>query len=168
VNHNCHGVNNFRDEAHIAILSAINYDNLATAFLVDMTGMTPQQVRQSLLGEIAHQVIMRGVLRTDNANECHVYVMEMDLAAYLMNSIFLGNATEIISGTERPERGPALTPVQRKKATLIRKNFPAYSETPTELLLKEAIWTFTNSNGKYSKLYLEMMAERTSVKRVTI
>jgi hypothetical protein len=27
------------------------------------------------------------------------------------------------------------------------------------MLLKEEIWTFTNSNGKYSKEYLAMMAE---------
>jgi len=29
--HNCHGVNEFRNEAHIAILSAINHNGIATA-----------------------------------------------------------------------------------------------------------------------------------------
>lgn len=159
VNHNCHGVNRFRDEAHIAILSAINYDNLVTAFFIDMVSMTSQQVRYSLIGEIAHQVIMRGALRSNNVNECHVYLMEMDLAAYLMNNIFLDCKHEIISDTERPDRGPVLTSLQRKKATLIRKNFSEYKSVPTDLLMKDDIWTFTNSNGKYSKLYLETIDE---------
>lgn len=160
VNHNCHGVNNFRDESHIAILSAINYDNLATAFLVDMAGMTLQQVRYSMIGEIAHQVIMRGTLRCDNDNECHVYLMEMELAAYLQMHVFAESQYQIISDTDRPERGRVLTSLERKKATLIRKNFPEYGEAPTEILMKESIWSFTNTNGKYSKLYLEIIAER--------
>ena len=158
VNHNCHGVNQYRDEAHIAILSAVNYDNLATAFLVDMACMSSQQVRESLIGEIAHQVIMRGVLRGNNASECHVYLMEMDLAAYLMNSVFMNAKCEVISNTARPERGPVLTPVQRKKATLIRKNFGQYRETPTDVLMTDDIWAMTNSIGKYSKAYLATLA----------
>lgn len=153
VNHNCHGVNQFRDESHIAILSAINYDNLATAFLMDMGGMTAIQVRNALLGEIAHQVIMRGCLRNDNANTCHVYVMESDLAAYLLNKIFSGSKEQMIDGTKRPDRAPVLTPVQRKKATLIRKNFPSYQETPTDQLMMASIWSTTNTNGVYSKVY---------------
>lgn len=160
VNHNCHGVNEFRNEAHIAILSAINYNSFATAFLVDVVGMTPQQVRYALIGEIAHQVIMRGTLRSDNSNACHVYLMEMDLAAYLQQHIFADSQYVIIDGTERPERAPALTPIERKKATLIRKNFPEYADTPTDVLLKECIWAFTNTNGKYTKLYLQITAER--------
>ncbi|MBA5608277.1 hypothetical protein H3H36_23285 [Duganella sp. FT3S] len=160
VNHNCHGINQFRDEAHIAILSAINYDNLATAFLIDVAGMTSEQIRYSLIGEIAHQVVMRGTLRNDNQNECHVYLMEMDLAAYLTRDIFSQSKYEFIDDTDRPERPPALTPAERKKATLIRKNFPDYREMPTDNLMKESIWSFTNTNGKYSKIYLELMAER--------
>ena len=154
VNHNCHGVNQYRDEAHIAILSAVNYDNLATAFLVDMASMSSQQVRESLIGEIAHQVIMRGVLRSNNANECHVYLMERHLAEYLMNSVFLGAKCEVIDNTARPIRGPVLTSVQRKKATLIRKNFVQYQQTPTDVMIKDDIWGITNSIGKYSKAYL--------------
>lgn len=158
VNHNCHGVNEFRDQAHIAILSAVNYDNLATAFLMDMAGMSSQQVRESLIGEIAHQVIMRGALRGNNANECHVYLMEMDLADYLMNSVFLKAKCEVIGNTARPVRGPVLTPVQRKKATLIRKNFVQYQQTPTDVLMTDDIWGVTNSIGKYSKAYLATLA----------
>ena len=158
VNHNCHGVNQYRDEAHIAILSAVNYDNLATAFLVDMACMSSQQVRESLIGEIAHQVIMRGALRSNNANECHVYLMERDLADYLITSVFLDAKCEVISNTARPERGPVLTPVQRKKATLIRKNFGQYRETPTDVLMTDDIWAMTNSIGKYSKSYLAALA----------
>ena len=97
VNHNCHGINKLRDQAHIAILSAINYSGHVSAFLVDMAGMTEQQVRQSLIGEIAHQVIMRGALRSDNSNECHVYLMEMELAAYLQLQIFAEYKYEISS-----------------------------------------------------------------------
>ena len=154
VNHNCHGVNEHRDKAHIAILSAINYDNLATAFLVDIAGMTTEQVRNALIGDIAHQVIMRGALRNDNANECHVYLMESDLASYLASSVFVNSRLIVIGDTARPDRGPALTPVQRKKATLIRKNFAQYEGMPTELLMKQAIWDDTNTNGVYSKKYL--------------
>jgi hypothetical protein len=156
VNHNCHGINNLRNEAHIAILSAINYSGLVSAFLVDVAGMTTQQVRNSLIGEIAHQVIMRGALRCDNNNECHVYLMEMELAAYLQDNIFAKYSYHIISDTDRPERGPLLTPAQSKKATLIRKNFAAYALTPTDVLMKDSIWSFTNSNGVYSKLYRQI------------
>jgi hypothetical protein len=66
----------------------------------------------------------------------------------------------IIDGTERPERAPALTPIERKKATLIRKNFPENADTPTDVLLKKGIWTFTNTNGKYTKMYSQITAER--------
>jgi hypothetical protein len=157
VNHNCHGINTLRDQAHIAILSAINYDNLALAFCTDMAKMTAQQVRHSLIGEIAHQVIMRGILRSDNASECHVYLMELDIATYLMKSVFSGNKFKVISDTARPRKSVALTPVERKKATLIRKNFPDFSRTPTNELMLENIWTSTNTNGKYSKKYLASM-----------
>ena len=147
VNHNCHGVNEFREQSHIAVLSAINYDNLATAFLIDMAGITSDSVRHSLIGEIAHQVIMRGVLRGDNANECHVYLMETDLAAYLNSSIFAGSTLKVIDGTTRPHRAPPLTPVERKKAALIRKNFVEYQKTPTRQLMLAPIWAMTNTNG---------------------
>lgn len=151
VQHNCHGVNQFRDQAHIAILSAINYVNLTTAFLIDMAGMTAQEVRQALLGEIAHQVIMRGVLRSDHSAECHVYLMESDLADYLTGSIFSGCKKQTIEGTNRPASAPALTPVQRKKASCIRKNFADHQKTPTELLMLAPIWALTNTNGMYMK-----------------
>lgn len=147
INHNCHGVNEFREQSHIAVLSAINYDNLATAFLIDMAGMTSDSVRHSLIGEISHQVIMRGVLRGDNANECHVYVMETDLAAYLVSSVFAGSTLMVIDGTTRPHRTPALTAGERKKATLIRKNFVEYQKTPTNKLMLAQIWAMTNTNG---------------------
>ncbi len=147
VNHNCHGVNEFREQSHIAVLTAINYDNLATAFLMDMAGMTSDSVRHSLIGEIAHQVIMRGVLRGDNANECHAYVMETDLAAHLNSSIFAGSTLTVIEGTTRPHRAAALTPVERKKASLIKKNFVEYQETPTKQLMAAPIWAMTNTNG---------------------
>jgi hypothetical protein len=154
VNHNCHGVNEHRDKAHIAILSAVNYDNLATAFLSDMAGMTTEQVRHSLMGDIAHQVIMRGALRSGNDKECHVYLMESDLASYLASSVFVNSQLTVIDDTARPDRGPALTPVQRKKATLIRKNFAQYKEMPTEELMQQPIWGNTNTNGVFSKNYL--------------
>ena len=160
VNHNCHGINNLRDESHIAILSAVNYDCLASSFLIDMAGMTPQQVRYSLIGEIAHQVIMRGTLRCNNGNECHVYLMEMELAAYLQDHVFSEYKYEIIDDTNRPDRGRVLTSLERKKASLIKKNFSEYRHMPTEDLMKDSIWSFTNTNGKYSKLYRELIAER--------
>jgi hypothetical protein len=147
VQHNCHGVNQFRDQTHVAILSAINYDNLAVAFLMDIAGMTSNSVRESMMGEIAHQVIMRGVLRGDNANVCHVYVMETDLAAYLNSSIFAGSILKVIDGTTRPHRAPPLTAGERKKAALIRKNFVEYQKVPTDKLMLAPIWAMTNTNG---------------------
>jgi hypothetical protein len=154
VDHNCHGVNEHREKAHIAILSAVNYDNLATAFLIDMAGMTSDSVRNSLVGDIAHQVIMRGALRSDNTNKCHVYLMESDLGQYLASHVFKGSQEATIDDTARPDRKPALTSVERKKATLIRKNFAQYKEMPTEELMLEAVWGNTNTNGVYSKKYL--------------
>ena len=44
--------------------------------------------------------------------------------------------------------------MQRKKATLIRKNFAQYKEMPTEELMLEAVWGNTTTNGVYSKKYL--------------
>jgi hypothetical protein len=84
--------------------------------------------------------------------------MEADLANYLLNNIFKGSKQLPIDSTKRPERAPVLTPVQRKKATMIRKNFPLYQETPTELLMKEIIWSMTNTNGLYNKLHRENSA----------
>ena len=153
VKHNCHGVNKHFGAQHIAILSAINYSNPATSFLLEIGSMTPKQVRASLIGEIAHQVIMRGALRVSNDNECHVYLMESDLAEYLMNEIFAGANCVLILSTDRSKQEPTLTSVQRKKATLIRRNFRHLSKVPTKSLLTDPIWEMTNSNGVYLKQY---------------
>jgi len=148
VNHNCHGINHLRGESHIAILSAINYDCVGSSFLMHMACMTPQQVRYSLIGEIAHQVIMRGTLRSDNKNECHVYLMETEIAEYLQKQVFSGYKSEIIDGTNRPKRGIAQTASDRKKGTNIRRNFSEYQKMPTEKLMKSDIWSLANTNGK--------------------
>jgi hypothetical protein len=115
------------------------------------------QVRNALVGEIAHQVIMRGALREKNDNECQVYLMEAGLADYLTQCIFMGSTLTWIDGTNRPKCAAALTAVQRKKATLIRKNFPHLSESPTDKLMLDPIWQQTNTNGIYNKAYVKSM-----------
>ncbi len=151
VDHNCHGVNQYRDRQHIAFLSAINYSNLVSTFLRDVVGMEADEIRYALVGEMAHQVVMRGALRQDNSAECHVYVMETDLAAYLLAGIFEGAQECLIDGTERPPKKPPVSGTDRKKACHIRKNFEQFNGMSTEDLMKQPIWQMTNSNGRYLK-----------------
>lgn len=153
VDHNCHGVNEYRSEQHIAFLSAINYSNLVSTFLHDVVGMETDEIRYALVGEMAHQVVMRGALRQDNSAECHVYVMETDLAAYLLAGIFKGAQERLIDGTDRPQKQPPIAGTDRKKACHIRRNFEQFNDMSTDDLMKQPIWQMTNSNGRHLKSF---------------
>lgn len=147
VDHNCHGVNQFRDEQHIAFLSAINYSNLVSTFLQDVVGMSAGEIRYALVGEMAHQVVMRGALRQDNKAECDVYVMEKDLAAYLLASIFDEAQECLIASRARPPKAPPMNAGERKKATLLRKKFEHLKDMTGRELMNTCEWKATNSNG---------------------
>lgn len=147
VDHNCHGVNQFRNEQHIAFLSAINYNNLVSTFLQDVVGMSADEIRYALVGEMAHQVVMRGALRQDNKAGCDVYVMEKDLAAYLLASIFDGAQECLIASTARPPKAPPMNAGERKKATLLRKKFEHLKDMTGRELMNTFEWKTTNSNG---------------------
>ena len=130
--------------------------------------MTIEAIRYSLIGEIAHQVIMRGSLRNQNGidrskNVCDVYVMEMELAAYLARDIFNNCKTECIHKTDRPEvifnkhtKAP-ISGIDRKKASCIRKNFNEYKDLNIKDLMNEPIWLRCNTNGKYVKAYIDLI-----------
>ena len=161
VKHNCHGINEFRNRKHIVIASAINYSNPIVGFLQDFAHMTTEQIRFSLIGEIAHQVAMRGTLRVDNNNECHIYVMETELAKYLYGCIFDNASIKMISDTARPDADAALTDIQRNKGAAIRKVHGLdVLEWPTERLLKSEYWKNCSSRGFYVKSYIESLKTR--------
>ncbi|PKO68889.1 MAG: hypothetical protein CVU22_07005 [Betaproteobacteria bacterium HGW-Betaproteobacteria-16] len=151
VDHNCHGVNQYRDQRHVAFLSAINYSNLVSTFLRDVVNMDFDEIRYALVGEMAHQVVMRGALRQDSCAECHVYLMETDLAAYLLAGIFTGAHECLIDGTCRPPKAPPIAGMDRKKACRIRQNFEEFNGMSTHDLMKHPIWQMTNSNGRHLK-----------------
>ncbi len=168
VDHNCHGVNSHRDTKHIAILSAINYANLESLFLQNICGLSKDAISFALLGETAHQVVMRGVLRMDNTAECHIYVMEQRLAFYLKMALFPDAELLTIAGTARTESAPrkaALTQVDRNKAAHIRKQWPAYANKSAEDIKDELIWDICGSRGRirpevlkdYSAEYISAM-----------
>jgi hypothetical protein len=159
VNHNCHGINTYRDRKHLAVLSAINYSNLVSTFLHDIVGMSEAEVRNALIGEMAHQVVMRGALRTNNDSECHIYLMEAELANYLTSCVFDGATTQAISSTSRPPKSPPMTAVERKKATLLRKRFEHLKDMTGEQLMNDPIWQITNTNGLFLKSYLKQLNE---------
>ena len=94
---------------------------------------------------------MRGALRQDNSAECHVYVMETDLAAYLLAGIFTGAQECLIDGTDRPPKTPPIAGTDRKKACHIRRNFEQFNGMSTDDLMKQPIWQMTNSNGRHMK-----------------
>jgi hypothetical protein len=161
VKHNCHGVNEYRNRKHIAIASAINYNNAIVGFLQDFGLMTTEQIRFSLIGEIAHQVAMRGSLRTDNNNECHIYVMETELAKYLYGCIFNNASIKSINGTARPATDSALTEQQRHKGTAIRKmQSLKLQDWPTERLMKSHYWLECSARGLYTKKYIKSLQTR--------
>jgi len=89
---------------HLAVLSAINYSNLVSTFLHDIVGMGDGGVRNSLIGEMTHQLVMCGALRTNNDSECHIYLMEAELANYLTSCVFDGATTQAISFASRPPK----------------------------------------------------------------
>lgn len=157
VQHNCHGINNYGERKHVAVLSAINYSNLISTFLHDIVGMSAAEIRNSLIGEMAHQVVMRGALRRDNASECHIYLMEAELMNYLTTCIFDGASTHAISSTSRPSGPPPMKPTERKKATLLRKQFERLKDMTGQQLMNDPIWQITNSNGGYTKSYLKQL-----------
>lgn len=161
VKHNCHGVNEFRNKKHIVVASAINYNNLIIGFLQEFAHMTTQQIRFSLIGEIAHQVIMRGTLRVNNTNECHVYVMETEVAKYLYGCIFNNASITSIDGTKRPDPELALTDQQRNKGAAIRREQGlTLQDWPTSRLISSKWWQICNSRGLYTKTHIEAMKTR--------
>lgn len=162
VDHNCHGVNQYRHVQHIAFLSAINYSNLDSAFLQDVVSMDKDEIRHSLVGEMAHQVLMRGALREKNDAVCHVYVMEAALAAYLLTAIFSSAQECVISDTHRPQKKPPIKGSDRKKACHLRRRLSQYKDMSTRELMNDPIWHLTGSNGqdiKPSKLLMTDIAE---------
>lgn len=157
VNHNCHGINKYRERKHVAVLSAINYSNLISTFLHDIVDLSDAEIRNSLIGEMAHQVVMRGALRGDNASECHIYLMESELANYLTTCVFEGASTQAISSTSRPQKSPPMESTDRKKATLLRKRFENLKDMTGQQLMNDPIWQITNTNGGYLKSYLKQL-----------
>lgn len=116
--HNCHGVNAHRNSTHLAMLSAINYNNYTTTFLSAVTGIKPNRINLTRNGELAHQFFMRGTLRMNLLNECHIYVMDKTLMEYLNTTTFVTNKFVLVNDISRTrkERKPRLTPAQKQKA----------------------------------------------------
>ena len=80
-----------------------------------------------------------------------MYVMETDLAAYLLAGIFKGAQERLIDGTDRPPKKPPIASTDRKKACHIRRNFEQFNDMSTDDLMKQPIWQMTNSNGLHLK-----------------
>lgn len=158
IKHNAHGLNEFSNVKHIAFLSAINLNNTIISHITEHLSITPTQLRNAILGEMAHQIIMRGSLRQQNGlmrtSECHVYLMEESLAFYLMDEVF--NCPIHISIPDSSRKGaekkiPA-TSQERNKARLIRKVHPTHYSDDKKYGVHELkrlpIWKMTGARGK--------------------
>ena len=158
VKHNCHGINEHRAAKHIAFLSAINFNTLTQAFLVDICKLESDEVSAALLGEMAHQVLMRGVLRQDNDAECHFYLMSESLAFHLKLYLFPNAELVGIPNTAREEQArEALTPisqVERNKARHIRKAYPQFNDIDIRTMKGHLCWDLLNDRGRVKRSVL--------------
>lgn len=152
--HNCHGVNEFSEKAHIVIMSAINYNSFVINFFNEVVNISHEQIRYALIGELSHQISMRGILRKTNNNRvCHIYVMEQELAMYLY-SLFDEAEQKNINGTKREKK--ALTNAQLIKLSGIRKNAISseFNNMTNEQIMSHEVWRQTNARGIYTKKYI--------------
>jgi len=147
VNHNCHGDNSNRDAKHIAFLSAINYSAIDTHFLKQVAGISYDELSYALIGELVHQVSMRGALRDNNQAKQAIYLMEARAARYAAGILFSNAKVVEIDNTSREAKAPKLTQAQKLKSFYIRKNFTEYAVTSTRVLMTLDIWTQCNSRG---------------------
>jgi hypothetical protein len=155
--HNCHGENKYREKAHIAVLSAINYSNVVTNFFTEVIGISSDLLRFALVGELAHQVIMRGRLRIDNQARCDIYLMEEQLAQYIY-SLFTQAEIKCIPNTSRETKKLSRSAVV--KASAIRRHHPEVKDLDTEQLMNHEIWKQTNSRGLYSRQAIAHMQQQ--------
>lgn len=166
---NCHGLNKHENAKHIAILSALNYENVTVAFLNDVCGMVKESVRYAYLGETAHQIAMRGVLRQHEKSDehCHIYLMEKELAFYMNWKMFDSKATFCpIPDTDRPgtvsaaEKKECISQVDRNKANYIRKEWAKFKDMSSEDIRNHVTWGLLNSRGKVNALARELFTEK--------
>lgn len=155
--HNCHGENKYREKAHIAVLSAINYNGVVTNFFTEVVGITADALRFALIGELAHQVIMRGSLRINNKARCDIYLMEQELAMYIY-SLFTQADIKEIPNTSRETKNLSRSAIQ--KASEIRRNHKEVRHMDTEQLMKHDIWNKTNARGLYTRKAIADMKEQ--------
>jgi hypothetical protein len=158
--HNCHGENQYRTRAHIAVLSAINYPPTVINFFTEVIGMTPTQLRLAMFGEIAHQVIMRGCLRVDIKSRCDIYLMEQEIAMYIY-SLFEQAKIKSIENTARKTRRLSRSVIN--KASAIRMNHPEVKKLTTEQLMKHEIWQQTNAKGRFTRKAIQEMQLKLSL-----
>ena len=160
IKHNAHGLNAFSQVEHIAFLSAINLNNTLISYITEHVEITADQLRNATLGEMAHQIIMRGSLRngrnTDRNNKCNVFLMEKMLTWYLMSEVFNCPMNISIPNTEREEKSiTRITQADTNKALAIRNMFPEKYITPKKYSVHElmalSIWNFTSARGKILK-----------------
>jgi hypothetical protein len=148
---NCQGVNSFRDHTHIAIASAVNYNTYLSNILMKLCNMDALQIRASLIGEITHQLIMRGILRVNINSICHVYLMEKDLCDYLLTHLYeTPLAAKVIPDTLRTIRvlKEVVKPSDRNKASMMRKMQPSVTDGFSDReLMTMAVWFATKHDG---------------------
>lgn len=138
--HNCHGNNDNRDAAHIAFLSALNHSGIDVAFLKQVGEMSYDEISYAFTGELMHQVVMRGVLRDNNAAECSIYLMDKRLAMYAAGILFNGATCVEIDGTDRAIKAAPLTVSERNRARALKKALPELKNIDTRELMKLNIW----------------------------
>ena len=156
IKHNAHGLNAFSETEHIAFLSAINYNNTRIKDICEHVEITSDQLRNATLGEMAHQIIMRGSLRNARSSlrdrDCNVYLMEKELTYYLMNEVFNCPMSNVIPNTERGEPIKVITASDNNKAIAIRNMYPEKYKNEKKYSVHELmelnIWNFTSARGK--------------------
>jgi len=168
IKHNAHGLNEFSETEHIAFLSAINYNNTRIKDITEQVGITSDQLRHANLGEMAHQIIMRGSLRNSRTSlrerECHVYLMEQELCFYLMSEVFNCPMSITIPNTTRSQTLEVITAADSQKACAIKNAYPekyrGVKKYSVHELMKMNIWNFTSARGKILAHYKDFWDEQ--------
>lgn len=158
VEHNCHGDNSNITKTHVAFLSSINYTGIDVEFLRQVARLDYLTIRYSLVGELMHQVVMRGALRQLNRttgindSQMDIYLMESDIARYAQGVLFPDAEMHLIPNTERIKSEPVakqakISTADKNKASSIRKNYNQYKDIKTRDMMIMPIWNRVSARG---------------------
>jgi hypothetical protein len=140
VNHNCHGLNDYRDITRVSIESSLNMHPEHQRWLEEILEMTPAQIKRARTTYTHYQVIMRCALRVSGSvlDPVHVYSCDETVTAQLQD-YFDGWSNNLVTiPSTHVKREEPLTNNERNRIWRWKRNNPEYANLDSREILRLA------------------------------